>query len=452
MNDLDIPGLHPVDAVIAAEMAVLGAAIESRAAAEAMAEVVTSRDFWKSKHQAVAESVERLVESGRPVNPTSVLADLTVAGTVTQVGAGPGLMALLERRTSGLRHDAELIARDAVRRRVLEALASAQQMAASPGFNPDADVDAIRQRLDGAASAYDGDRLPTIGELLIKRLDELEKPLTAEDSVPPPWIDLEMLVTGLRPGQVVVIGARPAIGKSVVGLGFARHAAVRLGLPTLLFSLEMTAAEVTDRLIAAEAGVSLRELQRHALGEDDWRRIARVSERVQEAPLVVDDNPRCTLARIRARLRGMTRRDRARLVVVDYVGLMDAPRADSRERQVAELSRGLKLLATEFGVPIVALHQLNRESMKRSDRRPTMSDLRESGAIEADADLIILLHREDAYDKESPRSGEMDLIVDKNRNGPTTSITVAFQGHYARAVDMAPEPSRYVTPLRGAAR
>jgi replicative DNA helicase len=154
---------------------------------------------------------------------------------------------------------------------------------------------------------------------------------------------------------------------------------------------------------------------------------------------VIDDSARCTLGRIRARLRGMSRSQPARLVIVDYLGLMEPPRADNREQQVAAMSRGMKLLAKEFGVPIVVLSQLNRESTKRTDRRPAMSDLRDSGCVEQDADVVILLHRDDADEKEHPRAGTMDLIVAKNRNGPTGVVTVAFQGHYARAVDMARE-------------
>lgn len=226
---------------------------------------------------------------------------------------------------------------------------------------------------------------------------------------------------------------------STVAMDFARNAAVRLKRRTLFFSLEMTHDELADRILSAEGKVELGRIRDGKLTDEDWDRIAHASPRILEAPLVVDDSPHCTLGRIRARLRGMSRTDPARLVIVDYLGLMDPPKADSRERQVAELSRGLKLLAKEFHVPIIALSQLNRESTKRSDRRPAMSELRDSGAVEQDADIVILLHREDAFEKESPRAGEMDLIVEKNRNGATGTVVVAWQGHYSRAMNMAQE-------------
>lgn len=442
MNDaIELPGLPPVPAVIAAEMAVLGAAIERRADAETAAEHVTPADFWNPQHQLVAEAVESLIEAGDPVNPVAVMKTLADRGArFGESGPGVFLHRLMEHRSADVVYDARIVATDAARRRVLTAAARATQIAGRSDFDPDTDTDRIRADLDAATSGYTGEQLPTIGEVVIRRLDELENGRDG-DAVELPYAELNDLLNGLRPGQIVVIGARPGIGKTVVGLDIARHAAIRRGLPVLFFSLEMSSAELADRLIAAEARVNITRIRGRRLDEADWQRIAGRTTAIGGAPLVIDDSPSCTLGRIRARLRGMARTNPARLVVIDYLGLMDAPRAESRERQVAELSRQLKLLAKEFGVPIVALSQLNRESTKRQDRRPTMSDLRDSGAVEQDADIVILLHRDDAYEKESPRSGELDLIVDKHRAGPTATVTVAWQGHYARAASMAPEPT-----------
>ncbi|MGI5232881.1 replicative DNA helicase [Actinoallomurus sp. CA-142502] len=432
-----LPGLAPADSVIAAEQAVLGLAIQTKATGEAMADVLAPGDFWRSGHQTIAETITALVEAGDPVNPISVLDHLTTRGVAGAVGGGLTLSQLAARRSTSMRYDAQIVADDAFRRRVLMALTTAQQLAAEPGFEPERHVDVIRSAIDEATAKVTGEQPPTIGEVVLRRLEDLEAGQPTVDAVPLPWADVHRLLAGLRPGQLVVVGARPGVGKSVTALDIARCAAVRNGMPVLLHSLEMTAAEVADRLMAAEATVELARLREENLQPMDWERIARAQDRVQEAPLVVDDDPRVTLARVRARLRGMARTAPAKLVIIDYLGLMTAPRAESRERAVAELSRGLKLMAMEFGVAIVALHQLNRESLKRNDKRPTMADLRDSGAVEQDADVVILLHREDAHDKESPRAGELDLIVDKNRSGPTGVVSVAFQGHYARTGDMA---------------
>lgn len=442
MNTSDSP-LTPSDAVAAAEQAVLGAAIDSKTAAEIVTERLRPADFWGGKHQIIAETIDDLVENGKPVTPVAVLEHLTARGMADRVGGGVALSRLAERRSSSLRYDVDIVAKDAIRRRLLEALYSAERVATEPGFDPEQHVDRVRQIIDGATATVTGDQPPTVGEVVLQRLEDLEAGRGAQDVTALPWIDMHFLLAGLRPGQLVVIGARPSVGKSTTAMDIARCAAIRNSEPVLLISMEMGRAEIADRLLSAEATVLLSHLREGNLSESDWASIAKISGTVQKAPLVIDDNPACTLARVRARLRGMARTAPAKIAIIDYLALMQPPRAESRERAVAEISRGLKLLAMEFGVAIVALHQLNRESEKRHDKRPAMSDLRESGAIEQDADVVILLHREDVHDKESPRAGELDLIVAKNRNGPTGTVTVAYQGHYARSVDMA---SDYQTP------
>jgi replicative DNA helicase len=342
--------------------------------------------------------------------------------------------------STSLDYDVRRVAADAARRRVLQALISGQSVAGRPSFDPETDIDAIRQGLDAAVSREIGRALPTVGDLLIEHLEELEQPLGDEDAVPPPYADLMAMLPGLRPGQLVVVGARPGVGKSVVSLDWARYAAIQLKLPVLYVSLEMSNAEIMNRLIAAEARVDLGRINAHALTDDDRKRIAAAQGRIFDAPLVLDDSPHVTVGHIRARLRGMARTAPCRLLIIDYLALMTAPKAESREREVAELSRALKLIAKEFEVPIIAAHQLNRESTKRADKRPALADLRESGAVEQDADIVILLHREDIHDRESPRAGEIDIAVEKNRNGPRGLAVAAFQGHFGRAVDMARDP------------
>jgi replicative DNA helicase len=226
---------------------------------------------------------------------------------------------------------------------------------------------------------------------------------------------------------------------SALALDIARAAAVHNGLTSVLFSLEMSRNEITMRLLSAEARVSLHAMRTGQLGEDDWTRLARRMSEVVDAPLFIDDSPNMSMVEIRSKCRRLKQRNDLKLVIVDYLQLMSSPRrVENRQQEVSELSRSLKLLAKELNVPVVALAQLNRGPELRTDKRPLLADLRESGSIEQDSDLVILLHREDAYEPESPRAGEADLIVAKHRNGPTATVTVAFQGHYSRFVDMAP--------------
>ncbi len=226
---------------------------------------------------------------------------------------------------------------------------------------------------------------------------------------------------------------------SALALDVCRAASVKAGMTSVLFSLEMSRNEITMRLLSAEARVPLHAMRTGQLGEEDWTRLARRMSEVVDAPLFIDDSPNMSMMEIRSKCRRLKQRNDLKLVVIDYLQLMSSPkRVENRQQEVSELSRSLKLLAKELGVPVVALAQLNRGPEMRTDKRPLLADLRESGSIEQDADVVILLHREDAYERESPRAGEADLIVAKHRNGPTATVTVAFQGHYSRFVDMAP--------------
>lgn len=225
---------------------------------------------------------------------------------------------------------------------------------------------------------------------------------------------------------------------STLGLDFARSAAIKHGMTTVIFSLEMSRNEITMRLLSAEARVALHAMRSGMMSDDDWTRLARRMSEVAEAPLFIDDSPNMSMMEIRAKCRRLKQRHDLRFVIIDYLQLMSSPKkTESRQNEVSEISRGIKLLAKELEVPVIAMSQLNRGPEQRTDKRPAVSDLRESGSIEQDADMVILLHREDAYEKESPRAGEADLIVGKHRNGPTATVTVAFQGHYSRFVDMA---------------
>jgi replicative DNA helicase len=224
---------------------------------------------------------------------------------------------------------------------------------------------------------------------------------------------------------------------STLAIDMARSASIKHGLTSVVFSLEMSRNEITMRLLAAEARVHLQKMRNGSMSEDDWQKLAKVMGKISEAPLFIDDSPNMSLMEIRAKCRRLKQRHDLKLVVIDYLQLMSSgKRVESRQQEVSEFSRALKLLAKELEVPVIALSQLNRGPEQRGDKKPQMSDLRESGSIEQDADMVILLHREDAYEKESPRAGEADLIVAKHRNGPTDTITVAFQGHYSRFVDM----------------
>jgi replicative DNA helicase len=314
------------------------------------------------------------------------------------------------------------------------------------GYTGDGDADELVDRAQAEVYGVTEHRVTedyvALSEIMPGALDEIEAIGSrggGVTGVPTGFADLDALTNGLHAGQMIVIAARPAIGKSTLALDFARAAAVKHGMATVMFSLEMSRNEVTMRLLSAEARVSLQHMRTGQMGDEDWTRLARRMSEVVDAPLFIDDSPNMSMMEIRSKCRRLKQRHDLKMVIIDYLQLMSSPRrVENRQQEVSEMSRSLKLLAKEIEVPVIAISQLNRGPEQRTDKRPLLSDLRESGSIEQDSDVVILLHREDYYEHESPRAGEADLIVAKHRNGPTATVTVAFQGHYSRFVDMAP--------------
>jgi replicative DNA helicase len=255
------------------------------------------------------------------------------------------------------------------------------------------------------------------------------------------YLDLDDLLLGLQPSTLNVVAARPGQGKTSFALGAAMNVAIEGRRPVVFFSMEMGATELTKRLLAAEARVPARHLQTGQLAELEWSRVTSAVGRLAEAPFFIDDNPHCTVMEMRAK----ARRIKARygdlgLVVVDYLQLMSSPRrAESRQVEVSELSRGLKILARELDCPVIALSQLNRQLEYRTDKRPMLADLRESGSIEQDADVVAFIYRDEAYNPESEDRGTAEVIVAKHRNGPTDTVRLAFLDHLAKFANMARE-------------
>ncbi|WP_258037092.1 MULTISPECIES: replicative DNA helicase [unclassified Streptomyces] len=300
---------------------------------------------------------------------------------------------------------------------------------------------ALPAAMDEPAGPVSRDRLLELGkELDCARLRDLAQSDIRWDAVATIVPDGEDEVYDLTiEGTHNFLAEGIVVHNSTLALDFARACSIKHNLPSVIFSLEMGRNEIAMRLLSAEARVALHHMRSGSMTDEDWNRVARQMAEVNEAPLYIDDSPNLSMMEIRAKCRRLKQRNDLRLVVIDYLQLMQSGgsrRPESRQQEVSEMSRNLKLLAKELEVPVIALSQLNRGPEQRTDKKPMVSDLRESGSIEQDADMVILLHREDAYEKESPRAGEADLIVAKHRNGPTATITVAFQGHYSRFVNM----------------
>lgn len=428
---------------IIAEKAVLGAAIRSDdGAAEALA-ILRPEYFSRSAHRVVFEAVQRLADAGDPVEPMSVMSELTRTGMLSKVGArgmgsGGAFLHSLMLHAGSVAYHAPIVAAAARRERIRNALVSCESIAGGAGFDPEVHLEQIRALIDEAAAFAAPVDLRPNSEAVVRVLGALEE--GAEPGLPTGYPDLDDCIGGLRPGALVVIGARPGCGKTLLGFCIADHIGTRLKFPVLFSSLEMTEDELTERRIAAEAKVPLHSIVRHQVSDYEWEAIRRAQDRLLDTQLYVDDTSKASLAYIRGRVRSLARTgNMPRLVVIDYLGFIDGPQSESRQQAVAALARGAKNLAREFSIPVILLAQLNRGPEHRSDKAPLSSDLRESGEIEQTADIVILLHREDVNEREHPRAGEIDLLIRKNRQGPQATLTMAFQGHYGRIVSMAPE-------------
>jgi replicative DNA helicase len=432
---------------VAAEQGVLGGMLLSKDAIADVVEILKTHDFYRPVHATVFDVILDLYGRGEPADALTVAAALADSGDLGRIGGVPYLHTLIESvpTAANASYYARIVSERAILRRVVQAGTKIVQLGYGAGGNGGRDVDDIvdlaQQAIYDVTEKRVSEDYAALGDMLQPTLDEIEAVGASGGmmtGVPTGFSDLDRLLNGLHAGQLIIVAGRPGLGKSTVSMDFARNAAIRSNCASAIFSLEMSKIEMVMRLLSAEARVPLHVLRSGQLTDDDWSKLARRMGEISEAPIFVDDTPNMNLMEIRAKARRLKQRHNLRLLVIDYLQLMSSPKkTESRQQEVSELSRGLKLLAKEIECPVIAVSQLNRGPEQRTDKRPQLSDLRESGSIEQDADVVILLHRDDYYDKESPRAGEADFIVAKHRNGPTDTITVAAQLHLSRFVDMA---------------
>ncbi|MDN3497512.1 replicative DNA helicase [Planococcus sp. APC 4015] len=427
-----------------AEQSALGGMLLSKDAVADVIETLRGVDFYIPKHELIFEAILTLYSHGEPTDVVAVTDELIKTGELQRAGGADYLHTLtsIVPTAANAGYYATIVSERALLRRLVQAGTRIVQMGYS-GQGEAVDVvnnaQAEIYAVTGAETAEDYVPLTIAVDAAVDEIEAARGRDGQMTGIPTGFSGLDQLTNGLHPGQMIIIAARPAMGKSTLALDFARSAAIKHDMPTIFFSLEMGRSEIAMRLMSAEGAIPLQAMRKGTLDSRDWTTIAATRGRINDAPLYIDDSPNMTLVEIRAKCRRLKQRVGLKMVVIDYLQLMTSgKRVESRQQEVSEFSRALKLLAKELGVPVIALSQLNRGAEQRADKKPALSDLRESGSIEQDADMVVLLHREAAYERDSPRAGEADLIVAKHRNGPTDTITVAFQGHFSRFTDMAP--------------
>ena len=430
---------------LVAEQGVLGGMLLSKDAISDVTEIIKERDFYRPAHELIFDAILDLYSRGEPADPVTVAAELTKRGDITRAGGAPYLHTLISSvpTSANAGYYARIVRDNAVLRRLIEAGTKIVQLGYSQEGEVDDAVDQAQAEIYQVTEHRSSEDYIQLSELLPAALDEIEAIANnvKGEGVKTGFDDLDSLTNGLHPGNMIVLAARPAVGKSTLGLDIARNAAIKGGNTAVIFSLEMSRSEITMRMLSAEARVGLNNIRSGSLNEEEWGRLAKRMGEISQAPLFIDDSPNLSLMEIRAKSRRLKQRHNLKLIVIDYLQLMTSgKRVENRQQEVSEFSRNLKLLAKELEVPIIAISQLNRSPEQRADKKPMLSDLRESGSIEQDADVVILLHRDDLYDNQN-RSGEADLIIAKHRNGPTRTITVSAQLHFARFANMAPSYS-----------
>src|SRR3954470_23279502 len=428
-----------------AEESLLGAMMLSREAITAAVEArLEGSDFYKPAHGSIFEAAYTLHSRGEPVDPVTVAEELRRTSQLDSMGGRQTLLRIQAGTpaSANAAHYAQIVAELAMLRRLIETAGEIQEMA----YTTD---DAVDDTLDGAEAAIFEvaekrvtDSLVPLYPALEQTMNQLEALYDRESDIvgiATGFHDLDSILLGLQPSTLSIVAARPGQGKTSFALGLAQHVALHGRKPVLFFSMEMGYLELTKRLLAAEARVPSRKLQTGKLSEHEWPRVNHAVGRLAEAPFFIDDNPHCTVMEMRAK----ARRIKARygdlgLIVVDYLQLMSSPRrAENRQVEVSEMSRGLKILARELDCPVMVGSQLNRQLEYRQDKRPMLADLRESGSIEQDADVVLFLYRDDIYNPESDQRGVAEVIIGKHRNGPTGIAKLAFLDHIVKFANMA---------------
>ncbi len=430
---------------MAAEQSALGGMLLSKDAIADVLERLRPGDFYRPAHQNVYDAILDLYGRGEPADAVTVAAELDRRGLLKRIGGAPYLHTLISTvpTAANAGYYAGIVAEKALLRRLVEAGTRVVQYgyAGAEGADVAEVVDRAQSEIYEVTDRRTSEDFVPLEDLLQPTMDEIDAIASnggLARGVPTGFTELDELTNGLHAGQMVVIAARPGMGKSTLGLDFLRSCSIKNRLSSVIFSLEMSKSEIVMRLLSAEAKIKLADMRSGRMSDDDWTRLARRMSEISEAPLYIDDSPNLTMMEIRAKARRLKQKADLKLIVIDYLQLMTSgKKVESRQQEVSEFSRNIKLLAKELEVPVVAMSQLNRGPEQRTDKKPMLADLRESGSIEQDSDMVILLHRPDAFERDDPRGGEADLIVAKHRNGPTRTVTVAHQLHLSRFTNMA---------------
>jgi len=433
---------------IEAEQSLLGGLMLDALAWDKVADVITADEFYRKDHRLIFSAIANLVESGSPCDVVTVSEHLDSRGELDNSG-GLEYLATLANETAGAAN-ARAYAKILRERATLRALISAGNEIAGSAFTSDgrtaAEVldDAEKMVFEIADKGTRGKKgFKSLKDILpeaVDRIDTLHQSDGDITGISTGYNEFDKLTAGLQPGDLIIVAGRPSMGKTTLAVNMAENAAIGSKVPTAIFSMEMPAQQLAFRMISSLGRVDQTHLRTGNFPDEDWSRINTAVQLMSEAPIYIDDTPSLSPGEIRARARRLQREHGLGLIVIDYLQLMQVPgNKENRATEISEISRGLKALAKELACPVIALSQLNRSVEQRTDKRPVMSDLRESGAIEQDADLILFIYREEVYNQDTPRKGIADIAIAKQRNGPIGDFPLTFVGRYTKFENWVPD-------------
>lgn len=427
---------------ILAEQAVLGAMLVDKDAVIASIEVLKSEDFYREDNKEIYAAMLELYSIGKSIDMITLKDQLTLRGTLDKVGGISYIASLVDNvpAVSNVENYIKIVEEKSVIRNLIKTANEIIRNSYSGTEDVDALVEQAEKRIFDVVQERNSRGYASIREILINVFDEIEEISKSGQSISgleSGFIDLDAKTSGLNKSALLIVAARPAMGKSAFVLNIASYVAKHQKTPVMIFNLEMSKEEVTKRILCAESEVDSTKVKNATLESEDWLKLGEASGRLSDMPIYIDDTPGLTSAELRAKCRKAKLEKNIGLVIIDYLQLMESKnKSSSRQQEVSEISRSLKILAKELNIPVIALSQLSRATESRTDHRPMLSDLRESGSIEQDADIVMFLHREDYYDANTEKKNVAEVIIAKNRSGSTGTVELAWIPEYTKFANL----------------
>mgnify|MGYP005805749885 CR=1 FL=1 len=440
--------VQPNDTI--AEQAVLGAMLTDKDSVISAVEILRPEDFYREDNKEIYAAMLELYGLGQQIDMITLSNQLKLRGTLEKVGDFQYISTLIDNvpTTSNVENYVKIVEEKSLLRQLIKTANDILKMGYSQQEDVDTIIEMTEKKVFDVLQTRNTKGYSSMKEVLIDVFDTIEKMVQNKGKVsgiPSGFVDLDQKISGLNPSALIIVAARPAMGKSAFVLNIANYVAQHDKVPVMIFSLEMSKEEIGNRILASEAQVDSMKIKNgNDISSEEWLKLGQASGRLSNMPLYIDDTPGLTAAELRAKCRKAKLEKNIGLVIIDYLQLMEGKSKNaSRQQEISDISRSLKILAKELEIPVIALSQLSRATESRTDHRPMLSDLRESGAIEQDADIVMFIHREDYYDEETEKKNIAEIIISKNRSGSTGTVELAWLGQYTKFANLYRGPEQW---------